>query len=952
MKISMKKLVSITLLCIGFITNLTAHSYWKQIGTQGPSIVRLQDESQTKEIVLGYETRFFDEGSGLFYIVTGANTVEVSRIKTENLEPYSYEGDIIIPETVDFEGRTYTITGIGERAFNACQLLTSVVVPSTVTYIDYRAFYYCPSLQSVVLSDNIAEMGSEVFRYCEQLTSVNIPQAMTYLPDYLFGECSSLSAMEIPETITHIGDYAFANTALTSAVIPNSVKTIGNGAFSNCKDLEMVQLPDSLECINGYLFNGCEKLRSVNIPTTVRTIEACAFTNCIIEGDLTLHDGLVKIGGSAFESCHHITKATIPNTVTSIERCAFMDCSNLISVALPDRLDTIALALFSSCHSLSSISIPESVVSIGEDAFYRCDSLKQVSVSRHVSDIGNAAFAECCSLKSIDVDHDNAYYKSVNGVLFNASKTLLMQYPAGKEDESYQVPGSVTVLDRSSFAGAAHLQHVDVPNSVSVIGQHAFYRCSGLRSFVVPNNVTAIHPWTFAECLELQTVTMGSSVEIIDEDAFYRCQQLSLVVLGSSVRSIGQGAFSTYSALNPEEPAKLTLVCCRTTPVSYYEYATPYQEALIVPCGLESDYAAVWPYWNGDIIGDCNSYQIDVAGNIAGNQINLSTTSAKLGDEVQYSVALESGYMLESIEVFKYDNETIKIPVKDNKFVMPNFDVVVKAHFLPLSLEDPGAEWYYEILNENGSVTYQYLMQAGDTLVNGEEPYIIIRINTLYDKDEHIEKTHEYIFERNNVVYWWNKTLGEFTVLYDFGAKAGDEWEIKVGTTSLVMHVDAVEQYEYEDHVFKMLHVSDASDLFSGTIVSGIGHLTSFFPERLMNSSKDYRIEGIRCFWKDEQLLFKYGDKDCDEVYEEYHYDIDEPTTTHGFLIYPNPTDGMITVSGHQSVTYRITNVKGQTVMSGTIVGTTLNLSALPAGMYFITIGNKTQKLIVTCLAR
>lgn len=952
MKISMKKLVSITLLCIGFITNLTAHSYWKQIGTQGPSIVRSQDESQTKEIVLGYETRFFDEGSGLFYIVTGANTVEVSRIKTENLEPYSYEGDIIIPETVDFEGRTYTITGIGERAFNACQLLTSVVVPSTVTYIDYRAFYYCPSLQSVVLSDNIAEMGSEVFRYCEQLTSVNIPQAMTYLPDYLFGECSSLSAMEIPETITHIGDYAFANTALTSAVIPNSVKTIGNGAFSNCKDLEMVQLPDSLECINGYLFNGCEKLRSVNIPNTVRTIEACAFRNCIIDGDLILHDGLVKIGGSAFESCNHITKVTIPNTVTSIERCAFMGCSSLTSVALPDGLDTIARALFSSCLSLPSISIPESVVSIGEDAFYRCDSLKQVFVSRHVSDIGKEAFAECCSLKSIDVDHDNAYYKSVDGVLFNASKNILLQYPAGKEDETYQVPGSVTVLERNSFAGAAHLQHVDVPLSVSVIGELAFYRCSGLRSFTVPSNVTAVQPWTFAECIELQTVTMGSSVEIIDEDAFYRCQQLSLVVLGSSVRSIGQGAFDTYSALNPDEPAKLTLVCCRTTPVSYYEYATPYQEALIVPCGLESEYASVWPYWNGDIISDCNSYQINVTGNMGGNQINLSTTSAKLGDEVQYSVALESGYMLESIEVFKYDNETIKIPVKDNKFVMPNFDVVVKAHFLPLSLEDPGAEWYYEILNENGSVTYQYLMQAGDTLVNGEEPYIIIRINTLYDKDEHIEKTHEYIFERNNVVYWWNKTLGEFTVLYDFGAEAGDEWEIKVGTTSLVMHVDAVEQYEYEDHVFKILHVSDASDLFSGTIVSGIGHLTSFFPERLMNSSKDYRIEGIRCFWKDEQLLFKYGDKDCDEVYEEYHYDIDEPTTTHGFLIYPNPTDGMITVSGHQSVTYRITNVMGQTVMSGTIVGTTLNLSALPAGMYFITIGNKTQKLIVTCLAR
>ena len=136
----MKRIASVIVFCFGLVGVLMA-----------------QDRSVT-------EIRFFDEGSGLFYIVTGANSVEVSRVKTENLEPYSYEGDITIPEIVDFEGRTYTVTGIGEGAFSACQMLTSVAVPSTVTYVEYRAFYYCPSLQSVVLSDNIAEMGREVFR--------------------------------------------------------------------------------------------------------------------------------------------------------------------------------------------------------------------------------------------------------------------------------------------------------------------------------------------------------------------------------------------------------------------------------------------------------------------------------------------------------------------------------------------------------------------------------------------------------------------------------------------------------------------------------------------------------------------------------------------------------------------------------------------------------------------
>jgi hypothetical protein len=262
-----------------------------------------------------------------------------------------------------------------------------------------------------------------------------------------------------------------------------------------------------------------------------------------------------------------------------------------------------------------------------------------------------------------------------------------------------------------------------------------------------------------------------------------------------------------------------------------------------------------------------------------------------------------------------------------------------------------GTEWYYEIEDENGNLTYQHLEYAADTTVNNKDVVIIIRTNTLYDKSEFTEVTREYVYEENGIIYWWNKDLGEFTPLYDFGAEVGDEWEIKVGMESITMHVDTVEYQEYEGCLYKMLIVSDENDFFSGTIVCGIGHLTSFFPEKLMTRGKNYRVEGIRCYWREGQLVFKYGDRDCDEVYEEWHNGIDEPVESQ-FNIYPNPTNGILTIH-HSSFriphsSFRITNFMGQTLMSGSITAETqqIDVSGLPQGMYFITVGGTTVKFV------
>ena len=99
------------------------------------------------------------------------------------------------------------------------------------------------------------------------------------------------------------------------------------------------------------------------------------------------------------------------------------------------------------------------------------------------------------------------------------------------------------------------------------------------------------------------------------------------------------------------------------------------------------------------------------------------------------------------------------------------------------------------------------------------------------------------------------------------------------------------------------------------------------------------------------------GDKDCDEVYQEYHNGIEEdgPSTGSGtFTVYPNPTHGVLVVETFPETSlttneYRITNLMGQTVLIDSLNAETqqIDVSALPKGMYFISVGDNTRKFVV-----
>ena len=257
-----------------------------------------------------------------------------------------------------------------------------------------------------------------------------------------------------------------------------------------------------------------------------------------------------------------------------------------------------------------------------------------------------------------------------------------------------------------------------------------------------------------------------------------------------------------------------------------------------------------------------------------------------------------------------------------------------------------GTEWYYEIKHLTGDITYQHLEYTTDTAVNSKRVKIITETNTMYDKEQWTD--FEYIYEDGDRIYWWNKDLEDFTLLYDFGAEVGDEWEINGGWFTITVHVDEAHTVTYKSQTYRILSVSDASyGLFTGDIICGIGHQKSFFPPSPI--AKDYEVDGLRCFWQDGDLILTMGEEDCDAVYYEYH-DVDEnPETT--FTVYPNPTHGLLHIETRRAMSlpseYRITNLLGQTLLSGVLDGETLDVSVLSNGFYLFKIQNSIIKIIV-----
>ena len=161
-----------------------------------------------------------------------------------------------------------------------------------------------------------------------------------------------------------------------------------------------------------------------------------------------------------------------------------------------------------------------------------------------VSEIGVGAFAECASLTQITVNSGNAFYTSLDGVLYTADKKTLHTYPAGKEAWSYTVRQSTAVINFYAFAGAYALHEVILPEQLDDINDYSFFR-TGLYVIKIPDNVTHIGRYSFAQSWELTDILLGENSKLprIGFAAFAQTRLNSFTV-PKNVRAIAQEAFS------------------------------------------------------------------------------------------------------------------------------------------------------------------------------------------------------------------------------------------------------------------------------------------------------------------------------------------------------------------------------------------------------------------------
>ena len=253
------------------------------------------------------------EVGGIYYNITDEANNKVSVTYRGSYDyTYSdeYSGAVTIPSSVTYNGKTYSVTSIGDNAFWGCTNLTSITIPNSITSIGSWAFETCQSLTSITIPNSVTSIGEAAFWNCSSLASITIPNSVTSIGQYTFNDCYGLTSFEIPNSVTSIGNSAFNScSGLTSIEIPNSVTSIGERAFSDCSGLTSVVIPNSVTSIESYAFYECSSLTSITIPNSV-----------------------TSIGESAFEGCSSITSITIPNSVTSIGSNAFYKCEGLKSI--------------------------------------------------------------------------------------------------------------------------------------------------------------------------------------------------------------------------------------------------------------------------------------------------------------------------------------------------------------------------------------------------------------------------------------------------------------------------------------------------------------------------------------------------------------------------------------------------------------------------------------------
>lgn len=170
------------------------------------------------------------------YTIDENGSTAVSVTGTTGYDDINNKKDLVLPETVEYDGVTYTVTSIGNGAFARKNGLNSIVIPNTVVLIAESAFASNWGLTSIEIPASVVEIGTRAFEWAGNIAEVKFAanSQLKILGTSAFSHAKGLKSIELPEGLTTIKNCAFADcNVLESVTIPASVTTIMEHMFDN-----------------------------------------------------------------------------------------------------------------------------------------------------------------------------------------------------------------------------------------------------------------------------------------------------------------------------------------------------------------------------------------------------------------------------------------------------------------------------------------------------------------------------------------------------------------------------------------------------------------------------------------------------------------------------------------------------------------------------------------------
>ena len=476
----------------------------------------------------------------LYYNLDAANqTAEVTSEKSY----FPYWSTTIttanIPASVTYNSVTYSVTSIGDDAFEGCTGLTSVTIPNSVTSIGSWAFDGCSSLTSIEIPNSVTYIGRSAFNGCRSLTSVTIPNSVTSIGEGAFGDCTGLTSVTIPNSVTSIGGYAFYNcTGLTSVTIPNSVTSIGESAFQYCSGLTSVTIPNSVTSIGYAAFYECSGLTSVTIPNSVTSIGEYAFFSCTGLTSVTIGNSVTSIGYGAFRDCTGLTSVTIEaETPPTLDESAFPYCSIYVPCGTLDAYKTAegwSKYQYRIKYAPYSYTITPKAINgyITSTDLTMCDAEHLVictAIPNRGYNFVKWADGNTENPRTIELTQDTTMEAIFDYLLTGkCGKDSALTWTFEPASMALNITGKGALSENYTYG--TFIESLTIGNEVTSIGEEAFYDFSGLKNVILGSSVKVLEEEAFSDCSSIETITCyGQRPPTVNQDALYGLDYSTIV---------------------------------------------------------------------------------------------------------------------------------------------------------------------------------------------------------------------------------------------------------------------------------------------------------------------------------------------------------------------------------------------------------------------------------------